>query len=176
VAQNAKKPQLIVLDTNVLLDLADEAEFAWDCIHTLKQRLGPRFVIPPTVIQEPADLSELNDTDAESFQKRALAEEALDQILSWGFQPINFLPVEHGIVEQIGLKVRNRGLLPATEENDSLIIAEAALLGVTILVSSDNHILEIDATFLKLELDSFDVATPLIASPRKIVNSFFPRG
>jgi len=52
-------------------------------------------------------------------------------------------------------------------------VAEAALYGATMLISSDSHITDIDLKMLKLELDSSDVDCPLIASPWKIVNTFF---
>jgi hypothetical protein len=52
-------------------------------------------------------------------------------------------------------------------------VAEAALYGATMLVSSDGHIKDIDQKMLKIELDASDVHCPLIASPWKIVNTFF---
>jgi hypothetical protein len=52
-------------------------------------------------------------------------------------------------------------------------VAEAALAGVTLLISNDTHIKDIDRTMLKVELDASDVSTPLIASPWKIVSGFF---
>jgi hypothetical protein len=83
------------------------------------------------------------------------------------------VPVGHGIVEQIARKLRERGLLPEAEVNDSYIIAEAGLLGVSILLSSDAHLKDILHTELRLVLDAAEVRTPLIASPWKIVHQFF---
>jgi hypothetical protein len=42
-----------------------------------------------------------------------------------------------------------------------------------LLVSSDAHIKDLDYARLKLVLDAADVATPLVASPFKMVNPFF---
>jgi len=103
-----------------------------------------------------------------------MAAEALSKILNpWGFVPVNFISVGHGIVEQIGRKIRARGLIPEEEIHDSFVVAEAALYGATMLVSSDSHIKDIDQQILKIELDASDVHCPLIASPWKIVNTFF---
>jgi hypothetical protein len=55
---------------------------------------------------------------------------------------MNLIPVGHGVVEQIGFKLRLRGIIPEEEKNDSYIIAEAAVLGCSILLSFDVHMLE----------------------------------
>jgi predicted nucleic acid-binding protein len=164
------KPIEIAVDTNVLLDLADESEIVRDCLTTIRDRI-PHFqiVILPTVIQELADLA---DTGTPAEQELALI--AIKNIRSpWGFLPVNCIPVGHGIVEQIGNKLRTAALIPEEEINDSFIVAEAGLRDVSILVSSDSHITSIDANSLRLLLDSCDIGCPLIASPRKIVSSFF---
>jgi hypothetical protein len=83
------------------------------------------------------------------------------------------IPVGHGLVEQIGRKIRASGLIPEEEIHDSFIVAEAALYGATMLVSSDGHIKGIDQTMLRIELKASDVDCPVIASPWKIVNNFF---
>jgi hypothetical protein len=44
--------------------------------------------------------------------------------------------------------------------------AEAALYEVTILLSSDAHIKDINQQMLKIELSACDVGCPLISSPR----------
>jgi len=54
-----------------------------------------------------------------------------------------------------------------------LLVAEAALVEATLLLSSDAHIKDIDYARRKLLLDAADVSTPLIASPWKIVHQFF---
>jgi hypothetical protein len=76
-------------------------------------------------------------------------------------------------VEQIGRKIREKGLLPNEEVHDSFIIAEAGLYGATLLISSDAHIKNIDQQMLRIELGACDVDGPLMASPWKIVNQFF---
>jgi hypothetical protein len=172
VAQNTQKPRLVAVDTNVLLDLAAGIEEVRDCVETIKQRIpGHLFVIPPTVTQELADIAD----EGQTLKAKELALKALSNLLDWGFQPLNCAPVGHGITEQIGRKLRDRELIPDLEENDSLIVAESALAGATLLLSSDAHIKDIDPTSLKLVLDECDVTTPLIASPKKIVKNFFQK-
>ena len=91
----------------------------------------------------------------------------------WGFQPINFIPVGHGIVEETARKIRAAGLIPGEEINDSFVVAEAALVNTTILLSSDAHLREIDHKKLKEILEACEVSPLIICSPWKIVNQFF---
>jgi hypothetical protein len=59
------------------------------------------------------------------------------------------------------------------EVNDGLILAEAALLNCSLLLTSDEHLRGIDFERLTFELQSFDLPTPVIATPREIVRKFF---
>jgi hypothetical protein len=147
-----------------------EVEIVFDCLEVIAKRIPySSIVVLPTVILELRKAAKSRES-----KEREIAAKALSSVLSpWGFVPVNFIPVGHGIVEQIGSKIRERGLIPEEEINDSYIVAEAALYGATLLVSSDAHVNDIDQKILKLELDSSDVACPLIASPWKIVNTFF---
>jgi hypothetical protein len=165
------EPPLIAADTNVLLDCANEDETVLDCFGTLGRRLSASPVIVlPTVIHELADLAD--DGETEDIQEAA--QTALRSILApWGFQPVNCVPVGHGIVEEIARKLRDEGLIPESEVNDSYIVAEAGLTGISILLSSDGHLRDLPHERLRLVLDASDVRTPLIASPWKIVHQFF---
>ena len=161
----------VAVDTNVLLDLADKSEVVIDCLDTINKRLpNPKIIVLPTVILELIDIVEYDD---DAYLK-SLAKLSLASILDpWSFLPVNCVPVGHGIVEQIGRKIREKGLIPEEEIHDSFIIAEAALYEAAILVSSDSHIKDINQQMLKLELGASDVGCPLIASPWKIVHQFF---
>lgn len=75
-------------------------------------------------------------------------------------------------MEVIASKVRGCGLLPDEETHDALILAEAALLGCGILLTSDAHLRGVDFQRLTLLLKDFDVAAPVIATPREIVRKF----
>jgi hypothetical protein len=162
----AQKSPLVAVDTNILLDLADENEVCWDCFEVLKRRRQlPRFVIMPTVLQELAHLAD----NGKSKQVRGLAMTALQSLISWGFEPFDLKPVGHGIVERIGDEIRSTGLLPNEERNDSYIIAEAALCDCDVLVSSDSEIAGIDQTRLHELLKGYHVKPTAILLPQKVV-------
>ena len=160
---------LIAADTNVLLDLASEVETVTDAVTTIHQRLrDARFVVPPTALHELA--LAVRGGETERIRKTALR--ALSQLRAWKFEPLNLVPVGHGIVERIAEEIRRKDLLPTEEKNDSLIIAESALLECRILLSGDAHLRGIDFQRLTLLLKDFDVAAPVIATPREIVRKF----
>ena len=161
---------LIAADTNVLLDLALEVGAVVDAVATIRQRLPEaRFVVPPTALHELALAARTGETE----RIRKAAFRALSQLRAWGFEPLNLVPVAHGIVERIAEEIRHRDLLSAEEMNDSLIIAEAALLECRMLVSGDAHLRGVDFPRLTLLLKDFHVAAPVIATPREIVRKFF---
>jgi predicted nucleic acid-binding protein len=159
---------LVAADTNVLLDLALRTEAVMVALETLRERIPKiRLVVPPTVLHELA-LAVKSGTE----KKRKAAFLALSGLREeWGFEPLNLVPVGHGIVERIADTLRNEGLVPM-EMNDSLIVAETALLGCGILLSTDGHMRGIDFQRLKLLFQEFHVAAPIIATPREIVRKF----
>ncbi|MDR1010920.1 MAG: type II toxin-antitoxin system VapC family toxin [Opitutaceae bacterium] len=165
-------PRRVAVDTNVLIDLARPGETIHDALDLMRRRIagGVDVWVLPTVLQELLSLSE----DRGETGERRMAGKAMDSLRTWGFKPINFMPVGHGIIERIADGILSNGLLPPDERNDSLIVAEAALADCTLLLSSDNHMCGIDANRLRLFLESHDAGTPLIASPAKIVRDFFP--
>ena len=77
------------------------------------------------------------------------------------------------MVERIAEEIRRQDLLPTDEMNDSLIVAEAALLECRMLLSTDAHLRAIDFEQLTILLKSLHVAAPVIATPREIVRKFF---
>jgi predicted nucleic acid-binding protein len=161
---------LIAADTNVLLDLALEVEAVVDALDTIRQRSPTaRLVVPPTVLHELV----LAMRSGETERIRNAAHRALSELRTWGFEPLNLVPVEHGIVERIAGEIRHRDLIPAEELNDSLIVAEAALLGCRMLLSGDAHLRGVDFQSLTLILKDLHVAAPVIATPREIVRKFF---
>ena len=160
---------LIAADTNVLLDLALGTEAVMDALETLRERLPEaRLVVPPTVLHELA----LAVKSGETEKQRKAALEALSRLQEWGFEPLNLVPVGHGIVERIADTLRHEDLLPTEELNDSLLLAESALMGCGILLSTDGHLRGIDFQRLNLLLQDFHVAAPIIATPREIVRKF----
>jgi hypothetical protein len=167
----AKRRPLIAVDSNVLLDRANDDELVIDALDTMRRRLpGCELIATPTAIEEIVLKAEGGDTPVD----RRLARRVLASLVGeWSIHPMTFMPVGRGIVAEIARQLRRHGLIPDSEMNDSLIVAEAALIEATLLLSSDAHIKDLDYARLKLVLDAADVATPLLASPFKIVTSFF---
>jgi predicted nucleic acid-binding protein len=164
------KPIEVALDTCVILDLADDDEAVIGALKTISKKIpDSQIVILPTVIQELAAITKEGDTATE----RALAVKALKNIRGpWNFVPVICFPVGCGIVEETARKIRGKGLIPDEEVHDSFIVAEAGLRGVSILLSSDAHIKDIDYNDLKFLMDSCDLSCPLLVSPRKVVALF----
>ena len=125
--------------------------------------------MPPTVLHELALTARTGGTE----RIRKAAFRALSQLRAWGFEPLNLVPVGHGIVERIAGEIRHKDLVAAEEMNDSLIIAEAALLECRMLLSRDAHLRGVNFARLSLLLGDFDVTAPIIATPREIVRKFF---
>ncbi len=126
-------------------------------------------MVPPTVPHEIA----VNAIRGETAEKRKIAQAVFALLrTAWNFEPVNLVPVGHGIVERIADMLRQRELLPAAERNDSFVLAEAALLGCRMLLTSDAHLREIDFQSLTLLLQGFDVTAPVIATPRETLRKF----
>lgn len=124
-------------------------------------------------------LGELGEQEENgSKEERKAACVVIDSMRDWGYAPINLIPAGHGIVEQIGFQLRVHGIIPDEEENDALIAAEAALLGCSILLSSDHHLLEANEhpRFHEiLQSHHVDGDHLVIAKPRSIVTKFYRR-
>src|SRR2546422_468209 len=111
------EPPLIAADSNVLLSYAGEEDTIIDCFETLRHRLPASSVlIPPTVLREMAFFADEDPSE----EIRNAARVALRRLRHpWNFRPVNFVPTGHGIVERIGQALRDQGLIPAPEINDS---------------------------------------------------------
>ena len=162
----------VALDTNVLMDLARREESTMDAMDLIRRRLpGAAFMVLPTVIQELTFIVR----KGEAAKEQGDAERALRGIRRWGFHPINFIPAGHAITDSVATKIRTAGLLPTQEVNDALFVAEAALAGCALIVSSDRHISDIDQPRLNEPLHQADVSAVVISSPRKILREFGAR-
>jgi predicted nucleic acid-binding protein len=170
MAPHSNPSLLIAADSNVPLDLADGNEAAIDAVDTIRSRLPhARFVVSPSVFQELVHVA-LSDPLA---GRRELGTHALRQLKTRRFDVMEIVPVGQGIVESVARRLRVAGLLPEEEVHDSLILAEAALLGCAVLLTSDAHLRGIDHIRLTWELNACDVSVPIIATPMEIVAKFF---
>ena len=166
------RPTRVAVDTNILLHLAEGLDPIWDVINVIKTRLSPlQIIVSPTTGQELAYFAahapdpHLRETGLKALQK---------MVVEWRFHLVDLVPVGHGIVEQIAVKLRREKLLPDQEINDSLILAESALLDCHVLLTGDAHLRAVDFQRLALLLQTMDVEAPLIATPREIVRKFHP--
>jgi predicted nucleic acid-binding protein len=171
MAARPNRPQLVAVDANVLFDLADSFDVVIDAVSVIRERLrDARFLIPPTVQHELVNWAFRGEG-----QKREAARKAIHLSQSWRIVPANLIAVRHGIAERIAERIREQGLIPGKEVNDSLLLAESALLGCSMLLTSDEHLRGIDFERLTLELQAFDVTAPVIATPAEVVRKFFQR-
>ncbi len=169
MAAKPNRLQLVAVDANVLFDLAEGLHSVVDAVSVIRERVrDARFLIPPTVQHELANWALRGEG-----QKREAARRSILLCQSWRIVPANLIAVRHGIAERIADRIRDQGLIPAEEVNDSLVLAESALLGCSMLLTSDEHLRGIDFERLTLELQGFDVLAPVIATPREIVRKFF---
>lgn len=168
-----KKLLLIAVDTNVLLDEEDEDADILDALETLRERLPhAQFVITETVFQELAWIYEHGETPL----KRKLAKGALTKLLARGYTPMNFSPLERGILAEISLKIRIKELVPHEEVGDSMVIAEAAWKGCEILLTSDGHILDanedIETLWAILKDSDTEKHQIILSKPRTLVRTY----
>lgn len=153
MAAKTVHPYLVAVDTCVLLDLANHFKPAWNAIRSIR-KLHPssQFIVTATVIQECAA-----HIHSKYPEKSRLSKEALQNLRTWGFHPMNFIAVGHGIVDSIAHKIIQKNLLPEEERNDSLILSEVALADCNLLLTADSHLLSIPSKSLHDLLEDCDV-------------------
>lgn len=161
--------RLVAVDSNVLLSLAEDKDEVIDAWELIRDRLRPAMLlVPPTV------LDEIGDKIAEPETKIGrLALKALRGLRSrWNLQPVELRPDQEILAARISRQILLRELVPPGERNDSLIVAESAVLDCTLLVSEDSHLDGMDRPALKSLLARFNLSAPLIATPRALVRKF----
>jgi predicted nucleic acid-binding protein len=165
------KPQLVAVDTNVLLRLADGHEATIDAWQLIKRRLHPvQFIVLPTVLGELA--SKLTD-DPDPRVGQTAAKALKELRTRWRFQPTDFNAVEEALAANAVRRLRDSGIVPYEERNDAFIIAEAAVQNCILLVSRDSHLLAVDSERLTWLLRELDLPTPVIASPENLIKKFY---
>lgn len=161
----ASSQKRLSLDTNVLFDLADGQDFAHDFRETY-QRKAYTLVVSPTVVAELAFLREHGDAEERRLSSLALA--GLD---SWDIQVFPLADVQLDLARRLAATLIDRRLLPDDELNDAFVLAEAAVAGVPLVVSSDKHLLEINLDSLRDACADADLAAVFPASPRRLLRA-----
>jgi predicted nucleic acid-binding protein len=160
---------LFAIDTNPLIDWAEGHEDIPDCFEIIrKKRRDVVILVPPTVLHELGHFYATNQKGLGAIALKALELIRDEQLL----QPVNLVPVGHGIVEINAEKLRRHGFIPEGEINDSFVLAESGLLNCEVLLTSDHHLIDIDWKALSRVMKDFDGSVPLIYSPRDIIKKF----
>jgi predicted nucleic acid-binding protein len=163
------RPLLAIADTNVPMDLARGRDDVIDAVVLIRRRLrGRNLLIPPRVVRELAYLADF----AEEAGVRAAAASFLRRHRQWGCQLVPDVVLGDDFVERVARQIRAARLLPPAEVNDSVIIVEAAILGASLLLTSDEHVRGVDLPKLQFLLEGFDLSAPIIATPAEIVKKF----
>jgi predicted nucleic acid-binding protein len=160
---SASPKKSLALDTNLLLDLAGEKDFA----HEFKEEFLSRnysLFLPPTVVAELAFFASLEDAP-----QREIASVALEKIGVWKCQPFTLSSTQLAIAVRFATRLMDSMLIPETEQNDGKILAQTSLAGIPMLVTSDKHLLDIDEDALLLAFNEADLSPVHSVHPKRLL-------
>jgi len=143
----------LALDTNVVFDLAGDQAVAHD-FREVCLELGYSLWLPPTVVEELVYFS-----DRGNPRERATALKSLNQLLSWKVFPFQLDDLDRYLAKRFSRLLRDRGLLPDEEDNDGRILGETSAERISMLVTCDGHILDIDREQLGIAFVDCDLPT-----------------
>ena len=162
-------PSLLAVDTNFLMDLARSNEAALDALEIIRHRArGTRMMATLTVLDE-LDHKAHNDPD---FETRAHARKAMSNMRAWGVSPVELADPQDSIAHSIANKLLIQGVVPWEERNDARILAEAAVLGCQMLITSDSDLCGADRAQVAHVLRERGMPAVVIRTPREIVREF----
>ena len=163
MAGNQKKR--LALDTNLLLDLARGHDFAYD-FHAVFQKANYSLLAGPTVFRELGFAALYGRASEKSLAITAIANAA-----KWGVLAFNLSRLDQTIAERFAQKLLERRLLPEEECNDALILAETAVENVPLLVTSDQHFLNMDEDALALAFTDADLPVVHPVHPKGLLRA-----
>jgi len=156
----------LALDTNIVFDLAGDQAVARDFRDVCLER-GYSLWLPPTAVEELVYFSESRDVS-----RKRLATKALNNLLLWKVRPFQLDDLDRHFAKRFSRLLRDRGLLPDDEDNDGRILGETAISGISMLVTSDGHILDMDREQLKIAFADSDLTTAVAPiHPRMILTA-----
>jgi hypothetical protein len=144
------------------MDLARGEAFAHDFKEGFQQA-GYLPGCPPATLIELALLARLAEPDT-----AGQAEQALRRMRQWGLESWSLPPVSGPIAAAFQQRLARLGLLPFEERTDGIILAQTALLGIPVLVTSDHHLLDIPEDDLRRALQDADLPEVTVLSPRRL--------
>src|SRR6266849_1402753 len=146
-----QKLKLVAADSNVLILLAQEDDLTCDACETIQARIKPAQLIATPIVIEELTHKVLTDP-----MLRQPARKALTQMrLLWRCQPTLLNAVQEPVALQIAHRLHDLSLLPSEERHDALLLAQAAVLNCTLLLTYDSHLRDIDFQRLTLSLREF---------------------
>lgn len=156
----------LALDTNVLMDLAEGADFAHDFREAFQAR-GYSLLVPPTAVLE-LDLLQIH---GDARQRKAAPVALGSMVGDWRLRPFEISSVAESVCEHFANLLIAQRLLPASELSDGLILAETAWKRIPGLVTSDKHLLNIDEMALRLVFDGADLDFVYVTGPRRLLRA-----
>ena len=162
-------PPLLAVDTNFLMDIARPREMTLDAHEVIQRRARGAQVVATLTVLDELDHKAHNDPDGET---RAHARTAMTNMRAWGVLPVELTDSQERIADSIADKLRRQGIILRKERNDAHILAEAAVLGCQLLLTSDNDFRIADPARLRILLGEFGLATVPIRTPGEIVREF----
>ena len=162
----------VAVDTNFLMNLARPQDTVLDSLDVIRSRVrGAQILITPTTLDELGD-KEQRDPDPET---RALARRALAGLRTWRVVAAELNDVESIVARNIANELLDQRIIPASERNDALILAEAAMLDCQLLVSGDSDLRDADPARLALVLREAHAPMVVVRRPDEIVRLFTGR-
>jgi hypothetical protein len=102
---------------------------------------------------------------------RRLAKVAADKLGAWRLTPFDLPEVHHVVAERFARQLQRRQLIPEDEYHDGLILAETALAGIPLLVTSDKHLLDIEEDALLLACTDADLPPVRPVHPKGLLRA-----
>jgi predicted nucleic acid-binding protein len=149
--------------------LAQGDDLTLEACETIRSRIKPvQLVATPTVI------SELTYKSQHDPALRRIAKSALTGMRAkWRCEPALLNAIQQAIASRASIRLIEANLLPSEERNDAHLLAQAAALDSSLLITYDSHLRDIDFARLTLIFHELDLSTPVIATPTEVVTKFF---
>ena len=163
MAGNQKKR--LALDTNILLDLARDLDFAHD-FHAVFLQANYSLLAGPTVFRELGFAILFGREPEKSLARMAVADAA-----QWGILAFNLTRLDQTVAERFAQKLLETRLLPEEECNDALILAETAVEHIPLLVTSDKHFLNMDYDALAVAFSEADLPPVHPVHPKALLRA-----
>ena len=159
---------LFAVDTNFLMDLAFPRDVAHDALDLILERSPKAAVLVTERVL--VELDRFATTPA--LGKQALALKAQAVMIERGIRPVLLADLQVPIAASIATKLIDQGILPWKERNDARILAEAAVLGCRLLITSDKHLRDADRTQLARVLRECGFSEVMVRKPAEIARLF----